>query len=56
MVSSVLLRRVALVWFLQVPHGVTTQKTPFWKEIHFPETLCFVVFRILDVEQSPEQK
>jgi hypothetical protein len=30
-VSSGLLRRVALgSWFLQEPHGVTTQKTPFF--------------------------
>jgi hypothetical protein len=29
MVSSGLLRREAL-WFLQEPHGVTTQKTPFF--------------------------
>jgi hypothetical protein len=30
MVSSGLLHRVALVWFLQEPHGITTQKTPFF--------------------------
>jgi hypothetical protein len=49
MPSSGVLRRVALVrtdvppksWFLQVPHGVTSQKTAFFTIAQLLQTLFF---------------